>query len=51
MHFRNILYNEGPQSYGCFCPSAVENTEKIRKLKDFHFLSVCKEGESPRTLR
>ena len=29
MHFRNISYNEGPQSYGRFCPSAVENTEKI----------------------
>ena len=32
------------------CPSAVENMEKDRKLKDFYFSSVCEEDESPCTL-
>ena len=52
MHFRKSLCDEGLQSYGAFlCPSAVKNMGKGRKLKDFHFSSVCEEGEFPCTLR
>ena len=51
MQFRKRSCDEGLQSYGHFlCPSAVKNMEKNRKLKDFHFSSVCEEGESPCTL-
>ena len=30
-----------------FEPRCSQNMEKDRKLKDFHFLNVCEEGESP----
>ena len=52
MQFRKSSCNKGLQSYGYFCAQVQsKNTEKDRKLKDFHFPSVREEGESPRTLR
>ena len=51
MHFRKRSCDEGLQSYGCFLGSSAAKTEKNRKLKDFHFSSVCEEGESSCTLR
>ena len=52
MRFRKSSCNKGLQSYGHFCAQVQsKNTEKDRKLKDFHFPSICEEGESPRTLR
>ena len=35
---------------GVLCPGVVKNTEKNRKLKEFHFLNICEEGKSPRML-
>ena len=53
MQFRKRSCDEGMQIklWGVLCPSAVKNTEKDRKLKDFYFLNTCEEGESPRRLQ
>ena len=48
MQFRKRSCNEGLDVFVAKCS---QNTEKDRKLKDFHFSSVCEEGESPRTLQ
>ena len=51
MQFRKVRAMKGCKIMGILCPNAVKNIEKDRKLKDFHFSSVCEEGESPRTIR
>ena len=50
MQFRKDRVIKGCKVVAFLCPSAVKNTEKDRELKDFHFSSICKEGESPHTL-
>ena len=50
MQFRKDCAMKGCNVMAFLCPSAVKNTEKDRKLKDFHFSSICEEGESPCTL-
>ena len=43
---------KGYKVMGVFVPKCSQkNTEKDRKLKDFYFLSICEEGESPRMFR
>ena len=47
----NLEKDRGMKDYkvmGILSPSTVK---KDRKLKDFHFSSVCEEGESPHTFR
>ena len=36
---------KGCKVMGVLCLSAVKNMEKDRKLKDFHFSSICEGGE------
>ena len=51
MQFRKDRAINDCKVMAILCPSAVKNTEKDRKLKDFRILSVCEEGELPCTLR
>ena len=53
MQFRKSSCDEGLKSYGLFVPKCSQKHDmaKDRKLKDFHFSSVCEESESPCTLR
>ena len=51
MQFRKVRAMKGYKVMGVLCPNAVKNMEKDKKLKDFHFPSVCEEGESPCMLR
>ena len=50
MQFRKDREIKGYKLLAFFCPGAVKSMEKGRKLKDFHFSSVCEEGKSPCTL-
>ena len=47
MQFRKKLLDEGLPSYGGFVTRCNQRHKKDGKLKDFHFLSICEEGESP----
>ena len=51
MRFRKRSCDEGLQSYGRFCAQMQSKTQKEKRLNDFHFSSICEEGELPRMLR
>ena len=40
MQFRNDRANKDCEVMGVFVPKHRQNTEKDRKWKDFHFLSI-----------